>query len=139
MGRAAARRRRCSMTLFEASAGSCRRRLAWTCHFRTGVALVSLRWHDPPEVAATRAIPVTVGPKGRLVVPAPLRRELGIEPGDVLGASVEDDRLVLESRATILERIRRRFDHITADVSLVDELIAERRREAERERAEYGD
>jgi AbrB family looped-hinge helix DNA binding protein len=76
---------------------------------------------------------VTVGPQGRVVVPAPLRRRLGIEPGDVLVARAEDDRLVLERRAAILERIRRRLAVVPADVSMVDELIAERRAEAERE------
>ncbi len=80
-----------------------------------------------------KALEVTVGPQGRLVVPAPLRRELGLQPGDVLVARVEDDRLVLEPRDAILEKWRKRFSVIPADISLVDELIAERRKEAERE------
>jgi AbrB family looped-hinge helix DNA binding protein len=79
------------------------------------------------------AVEVTVGPQGRVVVPAPLRRRLGIEPGDVLVARAEDDRLVLERRAAILERIRRRLAVVPAHISMVEELIAERRAEAERE------
>jgi AbrB family looped-hinge helix DNA binding protein len=79
------------------------------------------------------AVEVTVGPQGRVVVPAPLRRRLGIEPGDVLVARAEDDRLVLERRAAILERIRRRLAVAPAHISMVEELIAERRAEAERE------
>jgi AbrB family looped-hinge helix DNA binding protein len=91
------------------------------------------------KMTERRPIEVTVGPQGRLVVPAQLRRELGLEAGDVLMARAEEDRLVLERRGAILERLRRRFAHIPADVSLADELIAERREEADRERVEYGD
>jgi AbrB family looped-hinge helix DNA binding protein len=86
----------------------------------------------PPQ----RTIEVTVGRQGRLVVPAALRRRLGIEAGDVLVARAEDDRLVLERRQTILTRLRHRYAEVPADVSLVDELIAERRDESARERGE---
>ncbi len=79
---------------------------------------------------------VAVGPQGRLVIPADLRRELGIAPGDVLLALVEDQRLVLEKREAVLQRLRRRFAHIPPGVSLVDELIAERRAESRREKGE---
>jgi AbrB family looped-hinge helix DNA binding protein len=79
------------------------------------------------------AIEVTVGPQGRLVVPAALRRRLGLQPGDVLVATADEDRLVLERRDAILARLQGRFAHIPPDVSLADELIAQRRREAERE------
>lgn len=84
-------------------------------------------------MADRQTIEVTVGPQGRLVVPAPLRRRLGIEPGDVLVARAHEDSLVLERRDAILARIRRRLAVVPADVSMVDELIAERRKEAERE------
>jgi AbrB family looped-hinge helix DNA binding protein len=77
---------------------------------------------------------VTVGPQGRLVVPAPLRRRLGIQPGDVLVARAEDDRLVLERPEAILARLRKRYAAVPRDVSLVDELLAQRREEAKGER-----
>jgi AbrB family looped-hinge helix DNA binding protein len=79
------------------------------------------------------AIEVTVGPQGRLVVPAALRRRLGLQPGDVLVATADEDRLVLERRDATLARLQSRFAHIPSDVSLADELIAQRRQEAERE------
>ena len=79
------------------------------------------------------AIEVTVGPKGRIVVPAVLRRRLGIEPGRVLIARAEDDRLVLEPREVILDRLLRRLGSVPESVSLADELIAERREEARQE------
>lgn len=76
---------------------------------------------------------VTVGPQGRVVIPSEIRREMGISPGDVLLALVEDQRLVLEKREAVLQRLRRRFARVPAGVSLADELIAERRSEAKRE------
>jgi AbrB family looped-hinge helix DNA binding protein len=84
-------------------------------------------------MAEHETIDVTIGPQGRLVVPAALRRRLGIEPGDVLVARADGDRLVLESRNAILARLRSRFAPVPPDVSLVDELLAERREEATRE------
>jgi AbrB family looped-hinge helix DNA binding protein len=76
---------------------------------------------------------VAIGPQGRLVVPAEIRRELSLAPGDVLIATVEDGRLVLQKRETVLRRLRQRFAHIPAGVSLADELISERRAESKRE------
>jgi AbrB family looped-hinge helix DNA binding protein len=84
-------------------------------------------------MADRQSIEVTVGPQGRLVVPATLRRRLGIEAGDVLIASAQQDRLVLERRDAILSRVRQRLAVVPDDVSMVNELIAERRDEAKRE------
>jgi AbrB family looped-hinge helix DNA binding protein len=67
------------------------------------------------------------------VIPSEIRRKLGIGPGDVLIALVEDERLVLVKRDAVLQGLRRRFAHIPAGVSLADELIAERRSESRRE------
>jgi AbrB family looped-hinge helix DNA binding protein len=80
------------------------------------------------------AIPVKVGPKGRVVVPAEIRRELGIEEGTELMARVEGDGIVLEPRSAAIRRLQDLVTSIVPrDVSLVDELIAERREEARRE------
>lgn len=83
--------------------------------------------HEPPTA-------IRLGDRGRLVVPAAIRRQLGVERGDVLIASVEGARLVLEPRGAALGRLRERLAVIPAGVSLVDEVIAERRVEARRER-----
>ncbi len=77
---------------------------------------------------------VTVGPQGRLVVPAPLRRRLGVAPGDVLVARIDDNRLVLEQREAVLARLRARLAVVPADIDMADELIAERREAARQER-----
>jgi AbrB family looped-hinge helix DNA binding protein len=74
-----------------------------------------------------------------VVIPAEIRRELELEPGDTLMARVESGRLVLERRGEILARLRSELREATqAGTSMVDELLAERRREAQREAAELG-
>jgi len=77
---------------------------------------------------------VRVGPQGRVVIPAQIRRILGLESGSTLIARIEEGRLVLEKQENILQRLRSRFAHIPSEVSLADELIAERRETARRER-----
>jgi AbrB family looped-hinge helix DNA binding protein len=79
---------------------------------------------------------VRVGPQGRLVIPAELRRELGIEPGEILLARAEEGRLVLETRQALLRGLTRRFGTVLPSV---DELLAERRREAQHEPEDTGD
>jgi bifunctional DNA-binding transcriptional regulator/antitoxin component of YhaV-PrlF toxin-antitoxin module len=68
-----------------------------------------------------------------------MRRTLEIQPGETLMAHVEEDRLVLERREQILERLRGELRGTTpAGTRMVEELIAERRAEARREAAEHG-
>jgi AbrB family looped-hinge helix DNA binding protein len=77
---------------------------------------------------------VRVGPQGRVVIPARLREALRLNPGEVLVAHVDDGRLVLERREAVLGRLRAAFAAaVPRTVSVVDELIAERRDEAARE------
>ena len=72
---------------------------------------------------------VQLGRQGRLVIPAELRRALAVEAGDPLIARVENGRLILEKRENIRERLKARFAGVSAELSLADELIADRRRE----------
>ena len=74
-----------------------------------------------------------MGPQGRIVIPAQFREALEIFPGEILIARVEDGRLVLEKREQILARLQDTFTQASRGVSLVDELIADRREEARRE------
>lgn len=78
---------------------------------------------------------VNVGPQGRIVIPARLRKSLAIEQGDILVARLEEGRIVLEKREEVLARVWRRFGSVPREVSLADELISERREEGQRERA----
>ncbi len=73
---------------------------------------------------------VSVGRKGRVVIPAGIRRELQIEVGTELVALVEGEAIVLVPRAAIKSRLRSMFADI--GVSMRQELIDERRAEAVR-------
>ena len=75
---------------------------------------------------------VRFGAQGRMVVPAPIRKALGFQPGEALVARVEEDHLVIEKPESVERRIRQRFRK-TGSRSLGEELIAERREEARRE------
>ena len=74
---------------------------------------------------------VSVGPKGRVVIPAGIRRELGIEEGSELVALVEGRAVVLVPRSEIKSRLRSFFTGVEA--SMRDELLTERRADADRE------
>lgn len=78
-------------------------------------------------------VEVQIGPQGRIVIPAELRRVLNLQPGEVVLARVEGDRLVLERRQEVLRRLKSRFDEVSGDISLAQELIADRRVEARRD------
>jgi len=89
--------------------------------------------------SSSTSVLLRIGPQGRIVIPAELRRELGFEPGETVMAHVESRRLVLERRGEILDRLRCELrDATPPGASMVDELLAERRREARREAAELG-
>jgi AbrB family looped-hinge helix DNA binding protein len=79
------------------------------------------------------AQPVKIIEGGKLVIPAAMRRAIGIASGDTVLVDVEDGELRIRSLARAVERaqalVRRR---VPAGVSLADELIADRRSEAER-------
>lgn len=64
-------------------------------------------------------------------MPVELRRDLGLEEGTELAIRSDGRRLILEPRTEVLRRIRRRFSEV--EVSLADELAADRREEAQRE------
>ena len=78
---------------------------------------------------------IQLGAQGRLVIPAAFRKALGFESGDTLIARLDEDRLVLEKVETIRQRLKTRFAKVPKEVSLAEELLAERR-EAARHEAE---
>jgi AbrB family looped-hinge helix DNA binding protein len=71
---------------------------------------------------------------GRIVIPAEYRRALGLEVGDEVVIRMEDGGLRILTRSEAVRRaqsiVRR---HVKKGRSLVNELSAERRAEAERE------
>lgn len=71
---------------------------------------------------------------GKLVIPAGFRRELGLEVGDTVIMEVIDGELRVRSRdAAIAEIQRLARSFVPESVSVVDELIADRRAEAAKE------
>ena len=87
----------------------------------------------PNSKSKKKTVQVRVGPQGRIVIPAQFREALDIHPGQILIARAEDGRLVLEKREQILARVQSWFAQVPREISLVDELIAERREEARKE------
>jgi len=86
---------------------------------------------------SSRSVPLRISAQGRVVIPAEMRRELDLAPGETLMAHIESRRLVLERRDEILERLRSEVRGMPRKKGAVDELIAERRAEARREAAEH--
>ena len=76
---------------------------------------------------------LSVGPQGRIVIPAALRKALGLVQGNTLIARIENDQLVLEKPDNLITRLKSRFASVPAKVQLADELIAQRRRDARKE------
>jgi bifunctional DNA-binding transcriptional regulator/antitoxin component of YhaV-PrlF toxin-antitoxin module len=69
------------------------------------------------------------------VVPVEIRRQLGLDEGSELAIRSDGRRLILEPRSEVLRRLRKRFSDVR-DVSLADELSADRGAEALRESRE---
>lgn len=80
-----------------------------------------------------------VGPKGRVVVPQRFREELGIDEGDeVLFTVGPHGALCLLTRSQLVTALAgswARANDSEQPVSLVDELFADRRAEAARDRS----
>ncbi len=78
---------------------------------------------------------VIIGPGGRIVIPAPYRKTLGIKEGDEVILRLEDGEVRIVSRAQALRHAQELVaKYVPPGVSLVDELIAERRREVASEK-----
>jgi len=73
---------------------------------------------------------VEVGPKGRVVIPAPIRRQLDIGEGSELVALVEGEGVLLLPRPAVKRRLRELFTEV--GTSLSAELLADRRSAAGR-------
>lgn len=75
-----------------------------------------------------------LGPDGRVLIPAPFREALGLGEGDTLIAAIVDGELRLLTIAAALRRAQAIVKQFAPEgVSLADELIEDRRQEAERE------
>lgn len=69
---------------------------------------------------------VVLGQQGRLVIPAELRAELGLAPGDRLHVQLAGRRLVVQRQQDAVEELRGLAHKVPKTRSLVEELLAER-------------
>jgi AbrB family looped-hinge helix DNA binding protein len=90
-----------------------------------------------------RMLPMTIhharlGSDGSVTIPAELREALGLKPGDSVDLEVKNRQLIVSPPKLTIEEIQavvaRHYAAIGGEHrSLADELIAERRRESDRE------
>ena len=75
-----------------------------------------------------------VSSSGRVVIPAKFRRALGIEDGDEVVISLDEGAIRISTRRQQLRRAQALVKrHVEPGRSLADELIAERRSDADSE------
>ena len=88
-------------------------------------------YHSAPSQAAPPRAFVDLGKAGRFVVPAAMRAAMGVGEGDRLVVTLEGDALRVESQKSVIARVQAALRPLAKPgVSVVDELIADRRREA---------
>ena len=72
---------------------------------------------------------------GKLVIPAAFRREMGIGPGDTVIVELDQGELRVRSLPLSIRRVQERLRELNPEGRLLsEELIADRRSEAARER-----
>jgi AbrB family looped-hinge helix DNA binding protein len=75
-----------------------------------------------------------ISENGRVVIPAVVRKALGVEIGDEIILEQENDEFRITTQQRRIERARRRIRrYIRPGTPLVDEFLAERREAAKRE------
>ena len=90
-----------------------------------------------PEDSTPTLVRAAVGPGGRVVIPAAYRRALEVEEGDYIVMQMDGEDLRVSNDAKELQRMREVLNsYVPEGVSVVDELIAERRREVAAEEAD---
>ncbi len=81
-----------------------------------------------------------IGPGGRVVIPAAYRKALEVDEGDYVVMQMDGDELRVVNDEKEFKRVQQMIaSYVPEGVSLVDELIAERRREAAAEEAEIAE
>lgn len=75
-----------------------------------------------------------INANGRIVLPAAMRKAIGVKPGDEVLLRVEDGEICVYTMANAVRQVQELVrPYAKGKGSMVDELIRERRREARRE------
>jgi AbrB family looped-hinge helix DNA binding protein len=82
-------------------------------------------------VGVPETFSVRLGERGRLVLPAELRRRAGLDDGEELILIYADGVIRLATRRELARAGRGMFANVAAERDLVAELLADRRREVE--------
>jgi AbrB family looped-hinge helix DNA binding protein len=79
-----------------------------------------------------------INENGRIVIPAEIRKEMGLAAGDTVVMALEDGVLRIESQRVKIRRIQEEFQKFAKPGKRAsDELVADRREEARREMEEW--
>ena len=93
-----------------------------------------------PEASVPVLVRAAIGPGGRVVIPAAYRKALEVDEGDYIVMQMDGDELRVVNDEKEFARVQAMIaSYVPEGVSLVDELIAERRREAAAEEAEIAE
>ena len=97
------------------------------------MALMLLDFGIPDRTGdAVPTVEVKVEANGRVLLPADVRRKLGLQPGDTLLLDVTDDGILLWTRQMAARSLRDLVSRsVPAKISLVDELSRMRRADEE--------
>lgn len=89
---------------------------------------IHLSWPRWYIVTMSTTYVLHVGDRGRIVLPKDLRDELGLRQGDEIAVTVVEGKLTAQTSRAALARLR----GLLGGTDVVDELLADRRREAAR-------
>ena len=90
------------------------------------------------EVTESQYVKSKLNDNGRIVIPAEIREQMGLRPGDTLMLRVDGDLLIIESQQARVRRVQESLRKLIPEGrKLSDELIAERRDEARSEMEEW--
>ncbi|BAY21383.1 hypothetical protein NIES2100_11370 [Calothrix sp. NIES-2100] len=85
-----------------------------------------------PFTPAPQQQTIELGEQGNLVIPESIRHHLNLQPGEKLILTLEPDgSLRLASLKTQIQNLQGIYKDIAPGISLADELIQERRKEAQ--------
>jgi bifunctional DNA-binding transcriptional regulator/antitoxin component of YhaV-PrlF toxin-antitoxin module len=104
----------------------------------TGAKPARIRLPGPEALPdGTVRYALSVGPKGRVLLPVDLRKALGLDEGDVITAWLHDGELRMHSHRHGLRKIQEAARSMPSSaVSASEELIAERRAESAKDAEE---